>query len=307
MIDARGTRRAWSALRSGFRGLRAAPGVFALAVSTMAAGLLVLGAYLLVVQNMRGVLDGVGDDLRVVAFLGVGAPPAPEVVQELTRSLGGVEGVASVRWVSPEAALERLRSDLGADADVLEGLDANPLPGSFEIEVAAAQRGPDALRELVAKLGAPEPIAEVRYRADWAEGYASIVRAAEAIGLALGAFLAAVLAAIAAGTVRLSVYSRADEIQIQRLVGAGGIYVRTPFYLEAAVQGLLAAALALGVLRGLYALGLPLLREPLAFVIGTGGMRFFSPLECAALLLLGVLLGAGGAALSLLRLEDAGS
>ena len=44
-----------SALRSGIRGIRATPLIFALSVSSMAAGLLLLGTYLLVVQNMRAV------------------------------------------------------------------------------------------------------------------------------------------------------------------------------------------------------------------------------------------------------------
>jgi cell division transport system permease protein len=303
VIDARDLRRFATAVRSGLRGLRAAPLVFALAVTTMAAGLLVLGTYLLIVQNMRGVLDGLGDDLRVVAFLAPGAELTEAETAELGRMLGDVAGVARVRFISAEAALERLRRDLGPDADVVSGLTTNPLPASFDIEVEPAQREPGALRELVARLGAPEPIADVRYREEWVEGYAGVVRAAEGLGLALGAFLAALLAAIAAGTVRLAVYSRSDEIQIQRLVGAGAAYVRGPFYLEGALQGALAAGIALTLLYVLYTSGLPLLREPLAFLLGSGELRFFSSAEMLGLAALGTFLGILGAALSLVRLE----
>jgi len=56
VIDVHSTRRIAAALRAGARGAGERPLVFALAVATMAAGLLVLGAYLLVIANLRGVL-----------------------------------------------------------------------------------------------------------------------------------------------------------------------------------------------------------------------------------------------------------
>ena len=44
--------------------------------------------------------------------------------------------------------------------------------------------------------------------------------------------------------------------------------MRLPFYLEGALQGAAAALLALAALYGVYALGLPMLSEPLAYLAG---------------------------------------
>ena len=137
-----------------------------------------------------------------------------------------------------------------------------------------------------------------------AEGYARLVRIVEWVGAGLGAFLLLVLGAIVASTVRLSLHARADEIQIQRLVGAGGWFVRLPFCLEGALQGLLAAAFALLVLRGTFALGLPLLGDALAWALGGRPAVFFGAGEAAALVALGVLLGLGGALASLVNLDE---
>jgi cell division transport system permease protein len=113
-----------------------------------------------------------------------------------------------------------------------------------------------------------------------------------------------VLFAIASATIRLAVHARADEIQIQRLVGAGASFIRLPFYLEGALQGGLAAGVALALLYGLYRLGLPLLREPLAYLLGQSQPSFFGAGAIVGLAALGVALGLGGAALSLVRLEE---
>jgi len=304
MIDIRSVRRLGVSLRAGLRGARERPLVFALSVATMAAGLLVLGTYLLIVANLRGVLERVGADLRLVAFTSAGADAVPESVAALGEKLRALPGVSDLHYVTPDQAMERLRGDLGDDAAVLDGMARNPLPGSFELVVAPEQREPAELRALAAGAAAIPGVSEVRFGEAWVEGYARVVRMVEWLGAGLGAFLVLVLGAIVAGTVRLSLHARADEIQIQRLVGAGGLFVRLPFYLEGALQGGIAALAALLILRALYALGMPLLGDALGWLVGAQTLVFFGPGEAAGLVALGVGLGLGGALMSLFNLED---
>ncbi len=304
MIDVRSARRLAVSVRSGLRGARERPMVFGLSVATMAAGLLVLGSYLLIAANLRGVLERVGADLRLVAFTESGAASDAAGVEALAARLRALAGVRELAWIAPDEAMARLRRDLGDDAEVLDGMARNPLPGSFELVVAPERREPAELRALAAQVRALPGIGEVRFGESWVEGYARVVRVVEWLGVGLGAFLVLVLGAIVAATVRLSLHARADEIQIQRLVGANGLFVRLPFYLEGALQGGLAALAALGLLRALYALGLPLLGDALGWLVGAQPLVFFGPGEALALFALGVGLGVGGALMSLVSLED---
>jgi cell division transport system permease protein len=313
-MDVRDARRLSTALRSGLRGVWATPFVFAISVGTMAAGLLMLALYMLVVHNMHGALEGVSRELRMVVFLeganggdagSEGAASEGGGRAELEPLLAGIAGLASVEFVSPDDALRKLRFELGRDADLLDGLPRNPLPASFELGVLPSHRTPERLRALAGAIEGLPGVAEVRYGADWAESYARVIGILEVVGLTLGGFLLLVLGAIVAGTVRLAVHSRADEIEIQRLVGAGGLFVRLPFYLEGALQGGAAAALALAVLYGLYRLGLPMLREPLEFLVGRAELVFFGPLEVALLFGVALALGIGAAVVALMRLEAA--
>ena len=301
--DVRNLRRLRTAVRSGLRGVWGAPLIFALSVITMAAGLLLLAGYLVVVQNVRAVLASYGADLSLVAFI----RPNPEAGQtrELAQKLKALSGVTQVTFVSPEQALGRLRVDLGSDAAVLDGLSRNPMPGSFEIALAEEARTPERVKALAREMRALPAVDDVRYGEAWVESYARIVDALEYGGAGLGVCLVLVLGVIVSGTVRLAVHARADELQIQRLVGAGAFLVRLPFYLEAGLQGALGAALALALLYGLLALGLPLLGETLERLLGVATVQFFGALEVVALLLLGTVLGVGSAVLSLARLDEA--
>ena len=297
-------RRLTLAWRNGLRGFLAAPLVAAVSVGTMAAGLLVLGAYLLIVGNMRAVLEEFGRDLRIVAFAPERNAPSVEMAAELARELVALSGVSGVRFVSPGEGLERLRAQLGGDAAILDGLERNPLPASYELELETSMRSPAALEALAERVRTFAGIAEVHYGEDWVTSYARVVRVAEWLGLGLGIFLALVLGAIVAGTVRLTVHARADEIQIQRLVGASALFVRLPFCLEGALQGGIAAAVALLLLYALWAIGLPIIGEPLEFLSGSATPEFFGLVQVLVLLLFGVGLGCGGAVVSLLRLGD---
>lgn len=300
-MNPRALRRIWAATRSGLRGIRATSAAFSASVVTLTAGLVMVGACLLAVENLQGVLDALGSELEVVAFLA--DPLEPAARAELMARVGRFEGVSGVRFVSRAEALERLRRDLGRDSDVLEGLKHNPLPASLEVRLEPAQRTPERVRGLAARLESDPAVDEVRYGAEWVAGYSRLLRALSWLGVGLGGLVTAVLLAIVAGTIRLGVHARAEEIEIQRLVGAGGWFVRLPFCLEGALSGLLAATLAAAVLWAVFVAALPLWRGPFEFLLGRIEPRFFSPLELVLLLAAGAGLGVGGALVSLARLD----
>jgi cell division transport system permease protein len=278
--------------------------VFGLSVFTIGAGLLVLAAYLLLVQNMRSVLDHHEEGLAIVVFLRAEESPEPGELESVRGALARIPGVAEVRFVAPDQALERLRSALGDEASVLEGLPSNPLPASFELVLDPAHRSPAEIREMAARAADVPGIEDVRWGEAWVEGYARLLSGLEWIALLIGVCVAVVLCVIVAGTVRLALHTREDEIQIQRLVGAGGLLVRLPFFVEGALEGALGAGLALAALFGVVEVGVPLARAPIDFLLDARGLRFFGLPEMAALVVLGSTLGLASAVASLWRLEE---
>jgi cell division transport system permease protein len=281
-----------------------APVVFTTSVATMAAGLLLLAAYLLVLQNMRTALGDYGQDFNVVAYLRQDLRLSEETTDTLRRRLLGVDYVVKVSYISPDEAIERMRRELGGEADVLDEIVGNPLPAAFEIGLAPEARTPERVRYVADQAQSLSEVSEARYGEAWVNSYAQLLESLELLGLVFGFGLLIVLSVIVGGTVRLAVYARADEISIQRLVGAGALYVRLPFYIQGALQGSVGGALAIGMLYGMYRLELPLLGSPLAFLTGTAAPVFFGPWEIAFVVIVGVGLGLFGAMLWLVKLEE---
>ena len=76
------------------------------------------------------------------------------------------------------------------------------------------------------------------------KGVAELISVAS---LVIGLLTLSAVVFIVTNTVRLTLYARREEIEIMGLVGATRLFIRIPFYLEGALQGLIGALCALAL------------------------------------------------------------
>src|SRR5207248_738678 len=142
-----------------------------------------------------------------------------------------------------------------------------------------------ALADQVSNVGG---VAEVDYGREWVDRLEALGSALRGFGSASLLLLALAALLVVANTIRLAVYARRDEIEIMKLVGATDGYVRAPFLLEGALQGLIGAAIALGAVIAVQQWLLP--RATQAFTFASGMVPpHLLPMHGAALLGLGAL------------------
>jgi cell division transport system permease protein len=261
--------------------------VSAITVALVAA---IVGAAILLVLNTQGVLEGWQRETRLMVYLKPGAAAAAERLQ---RSLAAIDGVRTCRFVPREAALQELRERMPGSPSLFENLEDNPLPDAFEVGLGPAADGWAQAAAVASRIAALSEVDGVEYGRQWVDllqAGLSVVQAAGAVVVALFAFAAV---AIVGGTTRLVVYSRRDEVEILRLIGAAERFINAPFYIGGALQGLFGGAIGLGVLA--------LVFDALAGRLGAEALpmlppvRFFAWQEAAALLAASVLTGWLGA------------
>lgn len=229
-----------TALREALATFRRAPLLSTLGVVTIAFSLFAFGLFGLVAINIRDALRSVEDRVELRAFLADGTP-----VESATTAMGDIDAfpeVAKTQYVSPEQALMRARRELGEFSDVFE---AGVLPASIDIRLKPGYRDPTAVARVAKRVQAYDFVDDVRYGQDWVEKLYRIKNVATLIGLGLGLAFALVAIIIIGSTIRIMVLARAKEIAVMRLVGATNGFIRLPFLLEGAIQGILGGLLAL--------------------------------------------------------------
>ncbi len=285
----------------GVRGMAQAPLVQLLSVATIAVCMLLLGAVLLVWQNARSIAEQWGVDVPVTAYL-VDDVPADRVTA-LAERIAALPQVERVDIISPEQAMARLADGLGGDPTLTAGLDATVLPMSLEITMPPAEA---ARADALAAALADEPeVEEVVAAGSWVSRAQALLETLRSIALGAAAMVGFACLTIVWSTIRLAVYARRSEIQILRLVGGTPSFVHGPFVVEGFVQGALGAGLAVVLLYFGFDAVEPLLADAFALAFAAGGLRFLSPIECAAVVGFGAALGVLGSRAAVARYVEA--
>ena len=276
------------AFANAFRGIRQASTTSLLAVLTIAVVLVLVGSASLLVENMTGILDEFGEDLQLTAYLDDSVSESE--IAGLAETVAAAPGVEHVEVVTKALALERFEKIAGG-AELLAGLEENPLPASLEISLAPESRTAEGMAILRDALDGLPGIEELAHGQEWIEGYARAVALIRGGALGIGVVLGLAALLIVANTIRLAFYARRDELDILALVGASRTFVRVPFMLEGTLQGLLGGLLALLIVYGAYELLLPQIRFGLELVVGRAELRFFTSAESIRLVAAGAGLG----------------
>ena len=252
------------------------------------------GGFVLV-DNVGSLARGVTGSPEISLYLALDATDAE--VKAIEKRLREAPELAGIQFVPRDSALAQLAEN--GLADVLDGLDGNPLPHAFI--VTPRQESPELFERLNARFSAWPKVEHVQLDAAWVQRLHALLALAELGVSLLAALLAAALVIITFNTIRLQILTQRAEIEVTRLLGATDPFIRRPFYWLGCLQGLLGGLVAWGIVS----LGVALLRPPVEGLAQAYGAVFtlnnMTPPQTATLLAAAILLGWLGTALSVRR------
>ena len=203
--------------------------------------------------------------------------------------------------MSKEQALTDFREQFPSEYHLLQGLGENPLPASFVVTLAPRFRSSEAVKQWAKRLTTVAGVDQVQYSRDWIENLAMVIGFIELGAVAVGSILSAASVTIIASTIRLTLLARRDEIEILRLVGATGAFIKVPYLLEGAVLGAVGGLLSLAILRGGFDL-FKLQLGPTGRFLGVESWLNFFPGHVSLLIIgAGLALGFTGSLVSLIQ------
>lgn len=164
---------------------------------------------------------------------------------DLRVALREFEGVSMVKYISAREAALILADELGPG--LIDGLDSNPLPRSFEIQfgkmLTLAQL--DAMRDNLRRI---DHLELIEYQRPWIAKMEKIGQNMRLAGYLIGSVILSIVLLTTANTHRLTARSKSRDFEQLKLLGAGPDYLLYPFLAEGFFSTLIAAVLGWGVI-----------------------------------------------------------
>lgn len=203
--------------------------------------LLLVGLAAMLLVNANGISRYFKENMQVTVMMK--QTVSEEDALEFQADLEQAEFIRSTRFVSKEQGRREMADMLGDD--FLDVFETSPIPASVDVTLKADYVSADSLEVVKSEISKSPLVDEVVYQT-------SLVDALNAnlskISLVLGVFIALLLFisfVLINNTVRLSVFARRFTIHTMKLVGATRSFIRAPFLVQAAFQGVFAAFVAI--------------------------------------------------------------
>ncbi len=282
-------KRTWYLIREALTNIRINRTSVTIGVMTTAFTIACLGVFVLLYWNVKHVAGTLRDDLEIVVF--VDSKATETQLKGVQQRLAGEPAAASVTLVTKAQALQEFHQQFPEESVLLDGMGDNPLPASFVVRLAPQFQTPDGIEAFAERVNGFPNVEHVRYSQEWIDSLALLVGYFEMGAVIIGSILAVATIAIIANTVRLSFYTRKEEIEILRLIGATGSFIATPYVIEGALLGAMGGLFSLVLLKGAFEFFRMELHAS-GWFQGLDSMFIFLPTPVSfALFLAGVLLG----------------
>ncbi|GMA08982.1 cell division protein FtsX [Tetragenococcus halophilus subsp. flandriensis] len=264
-------------------------------VTAVTVTLTLLGAFLVIILNTVKLAQDMENNVEVSVY--VNYETDEDEKKELRNDLEEIPHVESIDFSSKDEELARVQASYGDSWDLFD--QDNPLLDVFIVRADDPQYVEDITEEAN---GMTEYVHDASYGEDLSDRIFSIAQRTRTWGLIGSIVLIIVAIFLISNTIRMTILTRKQEIQIMRLVGAKNGYIRWPFFLEGGWIGLIGSIIPIILMYAgynkVYELVNPILERSNYSLLQPGSFNWQMSLLLAVI---GIVIGSVGSAFSMRR------
>lgn len=233
-------------VKQGLNGLVKNKTMSFVSVISVTSALIILGIILTVVLNINQFIEVTKDQINEVKV------SMTDNLDESQRSevkinLEKIDSIKTVEYKSKEDSFDSMKETWGEDGHLLEGIK-NPLDDSYTVTLKNSENMSNTVKEI----SSIKNVKEVKYHQDIIKNFLNLSGTVKKFGGILIGALLLICLIIISNTIKSRVYSKKEEIEIIKYVGASNAFVVGPFIVEGFIIGLLGAILSVGTCTVMY-------------------------------------------------------
>ena len=242
------------ALLTGFQAtianIRANMQTFLISVVTIAISIAILGLFLIIFFNLNSFLASWNQQVQLIVYLNDDI--SKEQKDNLENLFRKNSRVQSTEEVTKDRAWKEFKHNQSKQSGMEFDLGFNPLPSSYRVRFKVSENRLKHISEFADKIQGEAGVESVEFGKSWISRFEKFMVFCRVFLMATGALLSFGLILIISNTIRLSIYSRQEEIELMLLIGATPGFVKIPFLLEGMLQGLSGSIMSLGLMGAIY-------------------------------------------------------
>jgi cell division transport system permease protein len=266
------------------------------ATLVMTLTLLIISIFLIMSLVVNKTTDSIRSKMDISVYFKDTA--STDQIIELQRQLASRSDVSEVKYISKDEALANfLAQEQGKQVAKLITPEENPLPRSLEIKANQVEEL-DKIAQYVGEDQFAPMIHSISYQENKIVinrliGFTTFIKR---IGWIFSAIFVLISILVILNTIRLTIFTRKNEIEIMRLVGASDVFIKVPFIIEGILYGLIATIVATIIIKiGVLSIS-PMMTRYLGLDLSSKMLNFFSGsflMVVGMELLVGIIIGVG--------------
>ena len=208
--------------------------------------MLMFGAFYAIGKNITHMVEGIEDAQAIRVFL-LNETTEQDAIA-MKEQILAINGVAGAEFRTKEDAFNEMKKELEEYTAAMEGMEPDFFSDSYVVTLTDLELN-DSVQQEISKLPNFKRIASSNQTINTLSTIGKWIRIITGIILVV---LILISVFIIANTIKLTVHARRKEISIMKYVGATNGFIRTPFMIEGILIGIVACALSLGIVGGLY-------------------------------------------------------
>lgn len=271
-------------------------------IFAITAMLLILSLFFILVINVNTAAQTIQQDydsIEVYLKDDVTEEQADTIIDDLRTQ----DGVEDAYYKSKEDAMDEFKTRWGENGYLLNSLQENPLPNSVVIMIGDLEKA-DSLAQ---KAATYDGVEDVKFYKDTVDKLLGATKFVQIAAIVVMIFLIIVSIVVVSNTIKLTVFNRANEINIMKYVGATNWFIRGPFLAEGIIIGLFSAGISVGISAFVYEKVVDLIGKDVFAVLSTPmvPVDFLTYNLVWIFAALGVSIGACGSIISMRKFLDA--